>query len=217
MSSDSSLYFSISSLVCLIFFLRTSKRLLPCTAVMLHWWFLTLDWWLWWWYGDYQWWPVHWCLLLYWDLPYHSVLCPALIHWQWHNLWSQRDFWHLLSTPGHCHLYNYHNTIWITKDRKTPSFNNSTFTLINLNYRFVTQNLWRDPYKRGMPRWHVYLTHPTLHCTPLYSTAPYHFNVSIKNIIITVLDSFHYHLPCLEKTEDTISMETEKEEVQRSS
>merc|ERR1712018_299931 len=43
MSSDSSLYFSISSLVCLIFFLRTSKRLLPCTAVMLHCWFLTLD------------------------------------------------------------------------------------------------------------------------------------------------------------------------------
>ena len=35
MSSDSSLYFSISSLVCLIFFLRTSRRLLPCTCVMM--------------------------------------------------------------------------------------------------------------------------------------------------------------------------------------
>lgn len=35
MSSESSLYFSISSLVCLIFFLSTSKMLDPCTAVIL--------------------------------------------------------------------------------------------------------------------------------------------------------------------------------------
>ena len=44
MSSDSSLYFSISSLVCLIFFLRTSRRLLPCTWVMLHCRSLALNW-----------------------------------------------------------------------------------------------------------------------------------------------------------------------------
>ena len=35
MSSLSSLYFSISSFVCLIFFLRTSRRLFPCTCAIL--------------------------------------------------------------------------------------------------------------------------------------------------------------------------------------